>query len=50
MAYTMPGPQANRGTMAGRPLALTMMVKDEKKIKAKGGHHVPWFRIIMPPS
>ncbi len=31
MAYTMPGPQANRETMAGRPLVLATPVNTEKR-------------------
>jgi hypothetical protein len=32
MAYTMPGLQANRGTMAEHPLAVTMLVKAGKRV------------------
>jgi hypothetical protein len=32
MAYTMPGPQANRGTMARHPLALTTLVTAGKRV------------------
>jgi hypothetical protein len=32
MAYTMSGPQANRGKMARHPLAVTTLVKAGKRV------------------
>ena len=32
MAYTMPGPQANRGPMAGLPLTLITRANAEMKV------------------